>query len=137
MRQAGRVDLFWMLLAIAVCAGVWCLGYQIEPHRISKDGRRMLVTGQSISAVGDNEGRKREVWVSVLPDNTLQVDLKRRLHRDLSIWSIEGKAPSPPPRRQVYVLHTIGAAGTVKRMAIKLPAKSRGVTILDELLPRK
>jgi hypothetical protein len=131
------VDLLWFLLALIVCAGVWYLGYQIEPHRISKDGRRMLVTGQSISAQGDNEGRKREVWVSVLPDNTLQVDVKRRLHRDLSTWSIEGKAPSPPARREVYVLHTVNAKGAIKRMAIKLPAKSRGVTILDELLTRR
>jgi hypothetical protein len=130
------VDVLWFLLAVAVCAVVWYLAYQIEPHRISKDGRRMLVTGQSISAIGDNEGRKREVWVSVLPDNQLQVDVKRRLHHDLSMWSVEGKAAKPPARRQVYVLHTIGAAGTIKRMAIKLPAKSRGVTILDELLPK-
>ena len=96
MRQACVVDALWLLLAIVVCAGLFYVGYRIEPHRVSKDGRRFLCTGQWISAHGDNEGRRREVWISVLPDNQLQVDVKRRLHHDLSMWSVEGKAAKPP-----------------------------------------
>ena len=46
MRQAWRVDAFWMLLAIALCAGLIYVGYRIEPHRVSRDGTRFLCTGQ-------------------------------------------------------------------------------------------
>lgn len=133
MRQAVSVDLFWMVLALAVCAALVYVGYRIEPHHVSKDGRRFLSTGQWISTYGDPEGRKREVWISVLPDGQLQIDVKRRMHRDVSHWSIEGKAAEPPPRRAVYVLRSLNASGSTQRMAIQLPSKSRAVAVLDEV----
>ena len=66
MRQAGAVDVLWMILAIGVCAALGYLGYRIEPHHVSKDGSRFLCTGQWISPQGDPDGRRREVWVEVL-----------------------------------------------------------------------
>jgi hypothetical protein len=135
MRQAGHVDAFWMLLAIATCAGLFYLGYRVEPHHVSKSGNRFLCTGQWIGPDGDTDGRKREVWVSVLADNQLQVDVKRRLKHDVTIWSIEGKSTAPPARREVYVLRTINILGGTQRMTLKLPAKSRAVGILDAMLP--
>ena len=135
MRQALGVDVVWMLLAVGVCAGLIYLGYRIEPHHISKDGRRFLCTGQWISADGDNDGRKREVWVSLLGSGQLQVDVKRRLHHDVTMWAIEGKSPAPPPKREVYVLRTTNALGTTDRMTIKVPAKSRAAELLDAMLP--
>jgi hypothetical protein len=124
-----------MLLALAVCAALVYLGYRIEPHHVSKDGSRFLCSGQWIGSDGDNDGRKREVWVSVLAENQLQIDVKRRLKHDVTIWSIEGKSTSPPPRREVFVLRSINALGGTERMAIKLPAKSRAVKMLDAMLP--
>jgi len=124
-----------MALAIVLCAGLIYVGYRLEPHHVSKDGRRFLCTGQWVSPEGDNEGRKREVWVSVLPSGELEVDVKRRLHHDVSRWSIEGKATTPPPKREVYVLRTINALGTTERMTVKVPARSRAVAILDSMLP--
>ena len=124
-----------MALAIVLCAGLIYVGYRLEPHHVSKDGRRFLCTGQWVSPEGDNEGRKREVWVSVLPSGELEIDVKRRLHHDVSRWSIEGKATTPPPKREVYVLRTINALGTTERMTVKVPARSRAVAILDSMLP--
>lgn len=123
-----------MLVAIAICAGMLYLGYRIEPHHVSRDGNRFLCTGQWLSAQGDTDGRKREVWVNVLPDGQLSVDVKRRLKHDVTHWWIEGKAAKPPPRRQVYVLRTINILGTTERMTIKVPSKSRAVSILDEVM---
>lgn len=134
MRQAGRVDVFWVVVAVAVCVALGWLGYRIEPHHVSKDGRRFLGIGQWISTHGNPEGRRREVWVHVLADGQLQVEAKRRLHREVSHWWLEGKSSEPPPRRQVYVLRTITNLGTTQRMTIKLPTKSRAVTTLDGLL---
>ena len=123
-----------MLVAIAICAGLLYLGYRIEPHHVSRDGSRFLCTGQWLSAQGDTDGRKREVWVNVLPNGQLSVDVKRRLRHDVTHWWVEGKAAKPPPRREVYVLRTINILGTTERMTIKVPSKSRAVSILDEVM---
>jgi hypothetical protein len=129
------VDVFWMLLAIAVCAGLIYIGYRIEPHHVSKDASRFLCTGQWISGEGDADGRKREVWISVLGPGQLQVDVKRKLHHDVTTWSLEGKSPAPPSRRAVYVLRTVHPLGGTQRMTITMPAKSRAVGVLDAMLP--
>ncbi|MEO8265709.1 MAG: hypothetical protein ABI706_09400 [Ilumatobacteraceae bacterium] len=129
------MDVLLMLLAIAVCAGLLYLGYRIEPHHVSRNGDRFLCTGQWLSPQGEADGRKREVWINVLGTGQLQVDTKRRLRHDVTNWSLEGKASSPPPRKAVYVLRTITSLGTTERMTIKIPAKSRAVTSLDEMLP--
>ena len=134
MRQAWCVDLLWMLLAIAVCAGMVYAGYRIEPHRVSRDGKRFLCTGQWISSSGDNEGRRREVWISVLPSGQLEVDVKKRLHHEVTTWALEGKGSTPAPKRAAYVLRTL-SSGATQRMILTMPAKSRAVTILDGLLP--
>ena len=134
MRQAVCVDVFFVVLAVAICAALFYIGYRIEPHYVSKDGHRFLSTGQFISAHGDPEGRKREVWISVLPGNRLQMKAKRGLRRTVSDWSIEGKADEPPPRRAVYVLCSRTPGGTTHRMTIQLPSKSRAVAVLDEAL---
>ena len=123
-----------MALAIAVCGALIYVGYRIEPHRVSRDGTRLLCTGQWISATGESEGRRREVWISVLPSGQLEVDVKKRLHHDVSTWAVEGKAPEPPPRRAAFVLRT-QSEGATQRMVLTMPAKSRAVGILDALLP--
>lgn len=135
MGQACGVDLFLMLLAVAICVGLIYIGYRIEPHHVSKSGRRFLCTGQWISAEGDTDGRGREVWITVLDSGQLQVDVKKRMHHDVTTWALEGKSQSPPPKREVYVLRTLHALGGTERMTIKLPAKSKAVPILDAILP--
>ncbi len=137
MRQACRVNVFWMVLGIGVCAGLVYIGYRIEPHHVSKDGSRFLGSGQWISSQGEPAGRQREVWIVVLPGGQLQVDVKRRMHHDVTHWTIEGKAPDPPPKRAVYVLRTINHLGAIQRMTVKVPAKSRAVGILDEAIANR
>jgi hypothetical protein len=136
MRQAVCVDVFFVVLAVALCAALFYVGYRIEPHYASKDGHRFLSTGRWISAHGDPEGRKREVLIIVLPDHSLQMKAKRGIRRTVSYWSVEGKADEPPPRRAVYVLCSRTPAGTTHRMTIQLPSKSRAVAVLDEALAK-
>jgi hypothetical protein len=135
MRQACDVDVFFVVLAVAVCAGLVYVGYRIEPHHVSKDGRRFLCVAQWISAQGGTDGRKREVWINVLPNGQLQVDVKRRLRHDVTTWALEGKSASPPSKREVYVLRTLHTLGGTQRMTIRLPTRSRAVAILDAMLP--
>jgi hypothetical protein len=132
--QAVEVDVVWAVLGIGLCAGLIYLGYRMEPHRVSKDGKRFLCTGQRLGPGGDTDGRKREVWITVLDRGQVQVDVKRRLRHDLSHWSLEGKAPSPPKGRAVFVLRTANTLGGLDRMAIRLPAKSKAVAVLDDMI---
>jgi hypothetical protein len=134
MGQAGHVDVLYLLLAIAICAGLLYVAYRIEPHHVSKDGTRFLCSGQWFTANGETEGRKREVWVRLEANGQLRVDVKRRLRHDVTHWWIEGKSEHPPRNRMVYALRTINILGTVEHMAIQLPSKSRAVPVLDELL---
>jgi hypothetical protein len=134
-RHAVSVNVFLMVLALAGCAALWYVAYRIEPHYASKDGRRFLCIGQWVSAHGDPEGRKREVRIIVLPEGQLRMDVKRRMRHTFSVWSIEGKAVEPPPRRAVYVLRGNAVGGT-QRMTIQLPSKSRAVAVLDEALAK-
>jgi hypothetical protein len=136
MRQAKPVDVLWLLLALGVCLVLLYLGYRIEPHHVNKHGSRFLCTGQRISAEGDLDGRRREVWVDVEQSGQLRVDVKIRLRHDVTHWWIEGKSPKPPRRRTVYALRTINILGGVERMTIQLPAKSRAVIVLDELMAK-
>jgi len=135
MSKAVRVDVFWMVLAVLVCGALVYAGYRIEPHHVSKKGDRFLATGQWITSDGEANGRRREVWVNVMPDRQLQVDVKRRLHHDVSHWWIEGKSPSPPRRREVYVLRAVTVWGSTQRMTIQVPAKSKIIPTLEEKLP--
>jgi hypothetical protein len=131
------VNAFWMALAIVVCAALVYLGYRIEPHHVSKDGSRFLTSGQWLSSEGQPQGRRREVWVRVIADGQLQIDVKRHMRHDVTHWTIEGKSPEPPPRSAVYVLRTLTRTGATQRMTVKLPAKSRAVGILDEAIARR
>ena len=87
-----------------------------------------------ITASGDNDGRRREVWISVLPSGQLEVDVKKRLHHEVTTWALEGKGSTPPPKRSAYVLRTL-SHGATQRMILTMPAKSRAVLTLDSLLP--
>jgi hypothetical protein len=135
--QAVEVDVVWLILGIGLCVGLIYFGYQLEPHRVSKDGRRFLCSGQRISATGETDGRKREAWISVLDGGQLQVDVKRHMRRHLSHWTLEGKAPKPPEGKAVYVLRTVNDQGALDRMAIKVPANSRAVPVLDEVIANR
>jgi hypothetical protein len=123
-----------MLLALGLCGALMVLGYRIEPHYASKDGRRFLCTGQLVSRFGEPDGRRREVRISVLPDGALQMDTKRGMRRTISLWTLEGKAAEHPKRRLVYLLRGADGSGVTQRMTIRLPSTSRAVAILDSVV---
>jgi hypothetical protein len=128
------VDVFWIALALGVCGALMFLGYRIEPHYVSKDGRRFLCTGQLVSSYGEPEGRRHEVRISVLSDGVLQIDTKRGMRRTISMWTLEGKAAEHPKRRLVYLLRGTVSDGVTQRMTIRLPPNSRAVAILDTVV---
>ena len=129
------VDYVWIALIAAVMAGMWWVGYRMEPHWVSRDGTRILCTAQELEG-GQPLGRPRETRIFVTPDGVLYVTQKRMLRRRSSAWTLVGKSPDPPRRLQVYVAQqrTDGHAAPV-HLAIRIPAKSRCIATLDGLLP--
>lgn len=127
------MEYVWFALLIVAMGGLWWVAYRMEPHWSSRDGHRFLCMAQDLPD-GFSPGRLRETRVTVLDDGALVIGQKRSMRRRQSIWTIEGKASDPPPRREVYVVRerVDGSAG--KRMAIRLPAKSRSVAVLDALI---
>lgn len=130
------MEYVWLFLSIAVCGGLAWVALKIEPHWVSKDGRRMLCMGQLLDVNGTAQGRWRETRVIIPASGQLQVDQKRFLRRSTSFWSLEQQAPAPSKRsrKAVFVLRGHDAQGSSALLTLKLPANSRAVPVLLERL---
>lgn len=130
------MEYLWLLGSIAVCVGLAWIALKIEPHWVSRDGRRMLCMGQLLDTTGTPRGRWRETRVIIPTSGQLQVDQKRLLKRSTSFWSLEQQAPpsSPRTRKAVFLLRGHDADGSAALLALKLPANSRAVPLLQERL---
>jgi hypothetical protein len=128
------VDYVWIALIIAVMGGMWWVAYRMEPHWSSRDGRRFMCTAQEIID-GTPVGHPRETRVMISPDGGLFVTQKRLMRRRSSQWHLIGKSPDPPRKLQVYVAqHRPEGNAPVTYLAIRIPAKSRCVALLDQLV---
>lgn len=130
VRHAVGMEFFWLVLALAAMAGMAWLGLRIEPHWVSKDGRRILCMGQVLSPKGDPLTRWRETKVFLAGHKQVHVEQKRRLRRRATTWSLEGESSAPPRRRAVFVLRGHDIDGSPAMMTLKMPASSRAVEVL-------
>lgn len=123
----------WFALLLVAMGGLWWVAYRMEPHWSSRDGRRFLCMAQDLHDDAST-GRPRETRVTVLDDGALLIAQKRAMRRRQSMCTLEGKSADPPPRRAVYVVRerVDGIAG--ERIALRLPAKSRSIAVLDALI---
>jgi hypothetical protein len=133
------VEYIWLFLSIAVCAGLAWVALKIEPHWVSKDGRRMLCMGQHLDVNGTPQGRWRETRVIIPESGQLQVDQKRFMRRSTSFWNLEQQAPAPSKRsrKAVFLLRGHDANGSAALLTLKLPANSRAVAVLEERLANR
>ena len=129
------IDVLWILLAVALCAFVAWLGFLIEPHWVSRDGTRFLCNGQKMSIRGEPIGRWHETKVIVGTRGQLHIDQKRFMRRTSSSWTLEGEAPEPPRRKRVFLLRGHDETGVAIMFALRMPASSRAVISLEQLLP--
>lgn len=141
-------------LAIAsVCGLMLWAAYRIEPHWVSKDAQRMVCYGQGLGRNGQSDGRWREVRVSKVGEDTIEVRPRRggltsgvrermpansrtQLHRRLpkaSYWKVIGPSDAAPKRRAVYLLDGNQSDGLPFMFALRLPAKSRAIPMLDAI----
>lgn len=124
------MDVVWFLLAVAVMVGLAWLGLKIEPHHVSKDGRRILCNAQLLSQHGEQLTRWRETKVLVLDDNRVVVEQRRFFRRRSGMWKVVGESDAPPRKRTVFLLKNANPADGPEMLALKLPSNSRGNDIL-------
>jgi hypothetical protein len=140
---------------VAVCLLMLWASYKMEPHWVSKDGERMICYGQCLSRGGQTMGRWREMRINRVQPNmlevrprrgTLAVDtpgsrtagaavggmLKRRAPKS-SLWKVSGRTETPLRNRVMFVLDGNTDANLPDLIAIRLPKKSRAVSMLDEM----
>jgi hypothetical protein len=130
------VDYVWLALLVVVMGGLWWLAYRMEPHWSSKDGRRFLCTTQDLSNPS-HPGRPRETRIAVSPDGALLISRKNGLRRENTTWVLTGKVPEPPRKREVFLAERRGDSKARLLLAIRLPANSRCVAVLDRALAGK
>lgn len=128
------VEIFWLVVLVAVMGGMWWVAYKMEPHWSSKDGKRFLCSAQEI-VKGLPEGRPRETRVMVMPDGLLHVSVKRMMRRHHSKWMLVGRSPDPPKKLQIYLAQMREDGQNLPMMlSLRIPAGSRCVAVLDSLL---
>jgi hypothetical protein len=141
------------LAIVAVCSFMLWASYRIEPHWVSKDAQRMVCYGQGLGRDGQSDGRWREVRVAKVREDTVEVRPRRgslmgagrdrsmtnarsTLHRRLpkaSYWKVIGPSETPPKRRAVYLLDAGNDQGLPFMFALRLPANSKAIPMLDAL----
>ena len=128
--------MFWLGLAIAGCLLLAWLGFRIEPHWVSKDGRRFMCNAQRLTAGGDAQSRWRETRVIVSNATQVRVDEKHFLRRTSTFWKVVSRSESPPRGREVFLLSGFDGGGAPALLALRLPKKSRAVTTLQGMISR-
>lgn len=123
------------MISLAVIAALIALlvaAVRMEPHWVSRDGRRFICKAQTV----DDHGRTTSRWVEYrfrITDDG-EVEGRRRSvvgGRSLGVWEVRYRASDPPKRKAVFLLYPRREAGSL--LALRLPARSRAVAVLDEL----
>jgi hypothetical protein len=124
------VDALLTIAAVAVCGGMIWLAVRIEPHYVSRDGRRMVARMQGLGQYDLPEGRWREMRIRV-DGNRLTVTARGVRGMPLrGQYTVQGKSPEPPRRRELYIL--VGE----RKALLRVPSSSRAVDVLDAMISR-
>ena len=130
------MEVLGIIAVICVCAFLGWVGFRIEPHWVSKDGRRFMCNGQRLNGRGEPQARWRETRVLVDDSDRVQVDQKRFLKRTSTFWKVVSRSSDPPRGREVFLLSGHDETGIPVMLALRLPRKSRAVATLEALLRR-
>lgn len=127
------MELLGLLLTIAIGGLIIWLAFRIEPHWVSKDGRRFICRAQLIDDRGNVHGRWNEYRFRVTPDG-LVAGARRSMfsHGGGDGWAVVARSEDAPPRKAVYLLQD--PVESRNMIAIRLPRTSRAVDVLDDLL---
>ncbi len=140
---------------VAVCAAMWWFAYKLEPHWVSRDGQRVVCYGQPLDKHGASQGRWRELRVTKVKSNTVEVrvrrgslvvdryaqrggvslagDIVKRRGKKPTYWRVVGQTPDPPRKKVVYLLNSPNDQELPEMLAIRLPANSKAIPMLESV----
>ena len=125
------LDAILTLAALAVCGLLVWVALRMEPHWVSKDGRRFTCRVQLIGRHDVPEGRWREMRALVDGDD-VWITARGPLHRSLQgRYRVVGRSPLPSAGKVVWLL-----AGDAQRIVLRVPERSRAVDVVDGLVRR-
>ena len=116
------------ILGIAGCIAMLWGASRIEPHWVSKDGRRFVCRVQTLGAHDLPDGPWREIRAFVDGASLVIGSRSRRAKRLSGVYRVAGRAPESPGNKAFFVLQ--GEA----RLLLRIPAKSRATNTLDSLI---
>lgn len=107
------------------------VGWGLEPHWASKDGRKFMCRMQLIPEDVHERARWHDVKVGV-EDGTLFVFARSRRAGELrGDWRVVGAVDDDRRKRRVYELR----GANDEQASLRVPRHSRCVAVLDRLVP--
>ena len=126
-------DALWVVGFVAVLAGLYYVSFRVDPHWVSRDGRRFICHGQLVDHHGNTVQTWHEYRFQVIDHNRIFARRRSRwTRRSEGVWLVAAKSDNPPRNREVYLLKS-AESGNTDQMAIRLPASSRAIDVLDGL----
>lgn len=125
-------DLLWIVGFAAVLGGMYFAAFRFDPHWVSKDGRRFICQAQLVDHHGNTLHTWREYRFEVIDQKRIFARRRSRwTRRNEGVWRVAAKSDNPPKNREVYLLVSAESGGNTDQMAIRVPASSRAVPILE------
>ena len=119
-----------IVITVVLIALVALAALRIEPHWCSKDGQRMIARAQLLPDHHQPSPTWNEVRLFVDEDNILVRTRGRRASDLRGEYKVVGKSPSPPKKREIYILKGD------KDVCVRIPTDSRAIATFEEMLSR-
>lgn len=130
-QTSGVTNLLSTVGFVAVIGLLAWLGWGLEPHWSSKDGRRFMCRMQRTPADGDDRPRWHDVKVAVDAESLYVLARARRASELRGDWRVIGSSDHPAKKRRIYELRNANGDAA----SLRVPLNSRCVPVLDELAP--
>ena len=155
----GSVLLF--VAIVGVCGLMLWGSYKLEPHWVSKDGERVICYAQGLDQRGQSTGRWREVRITKIRADTVEVRprrgslmidkhsqgsgivgglggmARRQAKHRASYWKVGGATETSLRKRVVYLLEGCNDPDLPHLLIIRLPTSSRAIAMLESLAVNK
>ncbi len=98
-------DALWIVGFVALLGGMYYAAFRVDPHWVSKDGRRFICHGQLVDHYGNTLQNWREYRFEVIDDKRIFGRRRSRwTRRAEGVWRVAAKSENPPKKREVYLL---------------------------------
>ena len=126
-------DVLWVVGFAALVGGLYIAAFRVDPHWASKDGRRFICHAQVVDRYGNTVQTWREYRFEVIDSTRIFARRRSRwTRRNAGVWQVVTKSDEPPKNREVYLLASAERDNS-EQMAVRLPARSRAVDVLESM----